>query len=280
MDKDIHATKSKDEDKNHGMAYDKSDSESYTSWTMEERIAGDDNMVPFINQVVENIATLDSSNVSQVNDVVKSVPKVIFDIGCGAGEVMDYIIKQMKPTLTGDKIFHGMDLSPSMIEIARKNYYRKSNDNNDVKCLFHIQDMHNLMNVEDHSVDFMYSCYVFQHSDHIIELFKHLSTKLKCGGKLTFLMDVIEPRDKSKGFPSGYLSNKWVPLKLPNVVVMIYGHTLTEWCFALEQAGFTWKVLQNLTPDNPDGPAPADDGYVYKDDIAIRGFLIDATLIK
>ena len=155
-----------------------------------------------------------------------------------------------------------------MIEIARQTYVRKSNDN--IHSLFDTQDMHD-MKIADHSIDFMFSCYVFQHSDRIFELFKHLSIKLKHGGKLTFLIDVIEPKDKRKGFTSGYLSNKWVPLKLPNVVVMIYENTLTEWCFALEQAGFTWNVRQNLAPDYPTG-----DGYAFKDNIEIREVLIDA----
>lgn len=251
----------------HDKGCDQTSAQSFTPWSFEDRLVFDRSLVPFSNLVIDNINSLVTCKDTQSTSNGEASPKVICDIGCGSGEVMDYLIQRIKSDLSNELFFHGFDNSLSMINIAKKQYTQDSSRHN-VRCYFSVEDMHNLLKVPDNSVDFMYSCYVFQHSQKPKYLFNHLSTKLKDGAKFIFLTSMVEPKDKSKDFPSEYLSNNCIPIKLPNDVVCGQWHTMTEWCSALEESGFAWSVVSNVSI------------CIYKDDIDVREVIIDATYIE
>lgn len=244
----------------HDIGNDQTSAQSITAWTFEDRLVFDSSLVPFSNLVIDNINSLATSKDPYSSSSEKALPKVICDIGCGSGEVMEYLIKRIKSDLSNELLFHGFDYSESIINIA-KNQYTNESPRHNIRRHFFVQDMNNLLKVPDNSVDYMYSCYVFQYCKDPKFLFNHLSTKLKDGAKFTFLTSMVEHQDKTKDFPPGYLSN----IKLPNIIVSGSRHTMTEWCSALEESGFTWSVVSNVSV------------CIYKDEIDMREVIIDAT---
>lgn len=127
--------------------------------------------------------------------------KSVLCIGCGAGEECEHIKS------TGAKKVVGIDISKSLIEIAKKNY---------PKLEFFVMDMEKL-NLEDNSFDFVYSSLVMHYIKDWKRVLKEVKRVLKKGG--IFLFSTHNPvywgsekkKDRyKKSQLLGYVENKGI----------------------------------------------------------------------
>jgi len=124
----------KNDDIDHNTGNDQKSANSCTAWSFEDRLVFDSSLVPFSKIVIDNINLLATSYDSHSSISGEASPKVICDIGCGSGEVMEYLIQRIKSDLPNELFFHGLDHSQSIINIAKKQYSQESPRHN--KTLF------------------------------------------------------------------------------------------------------------------------------------------------
>merc|ERR1739838_628153 len=251
-----------------GFTFDQEKATAYADWDLTNRINTNLMLSKFLDIVNKNIEDL-AMNTGSAVETCGNIRKNVLDVGCGSGAVLDYLVSKLKLQDARKITFRGIDLSDDMINIAKQQYEENSSLIK-ISRDFSALDMHNMVEIENNSIDFMFSCYVLHFSKMIKELFKHIASKMKSGGKLSALLIGAEPKE-GKEFPFAYLGNKWVPLSLPNGVVKNYAHTVNEWVSAMEETGF--KVSKILTEKC--NYVLAED-YIFKSDIDLMQILIDA----
>lgn len=96
--------------------------------------------------------------------------QIILDVGCGPGRITSM--------LSDRREVHGIDISPEMIELARKR---------DRHTLYHICDGRTI-DCEDNKFDFVYSMFVFQHLDYdgVASYLKEMGRVVRPGGRVRF----------------------------------------------------------------------------------------------
>ncbi|CAL4244323.1 unnamed protein product, partial [Meganyctiphanes norvegica] len=258
-----------------GFTFDQEKATAYADWDLTNRISSNAMLAKFIDIVDKNIKELSEKTesagktCSSSHGTTGNVIKNVLDVGCGSGALLDHVISRVNLRSTENLYFHGTDLSDVMIKIAKQQYEENACSNKIVRN-FSQQDMHNLAEIDDKSVDFMFSCHVLHFTENVKELSTHIASKMKSGGRLTALLIGSEPKEGRK-FPSAYLADKWIPISLPIGVVKSYGHTVNEWVSAMKEAGFT---VSEVLSENCNYLIA--EGYIFKDDIDLIQILIEA----
>lgn len=202
------------------------------------------------------------SNLIEWNAIKSILPdllnKTILDLGCGTGRFC-FLFEELNPR----KII-GMDLSESMIEIARKNAEdRKSN------VQFMLNDIENLSNVDSNSIDLVFSSTTLHYLHDLNHIMSEISRVLVVGG--TSILSVIHPvysaqyplMNTTESFPKEeewdirYLDKSvrayvqpWIEYN-PNVEKFLsysYHHTMSDYINSIINAGLYIKELLEPLP--------------------------------
>lgn len=92
-------------------------------------------------------------------------------IGCGSGEEVEMLLAK------GASAIHGIDISESLIQIAKTSY---------PQATFEVRSMDNLQSFEDASFDYVYSSLTLHYSDNWLSILSEVRRILKAGGVMLF----------------------------------------------------------------------------------------------
>lgn len=172
--------------------------------------------------------------------------KEVLDIGCGYGEMAQYLLRKDVAT------YYGIDPSRKMIERAQQqlNHPRVQFQIGQAEC----------MSLDSHRYDLVISRLVFHYINDLGPVFEQIYHSLRPGG--TFIFSVEHPvmtalMDKAKAgrkkndwqvgayFRSGPRKHHWM-----GSVVTKYHRTIEEYFSGLRQSGFLVEELREGRPES------------------------------
>jgi ubiquinone/menaquinone biosynthesis methyltransferase len=138
-----------------------------------------------VAKVSEFVGAVDDDDDDEKRKINKRSSDLVFvDLACGTGEIST-MIAEMFP---GSQVT-GIDLTPGMIDVAKKNQQqnRPGNKNNNIK--FEVGDMTNLTvnGIQDDSVDVVTGGYAIRNAPELRVALKEIHRILKPGGVAAFL---------------------------------------------------------------------------------------------
>jgi ubiquinone/menaquinone biosynthesis C-methylase UbiE len=176
--------------------------------------------------------------------------KVVLDLGCGGGELINNIMS----TRGSAQALIGMDVCPEFIKaakasipVAKKEVIKFIEANMDVEIPLPVA-----------SVDLVVSRFVFHYSKDIVGLCRSVARVLKPNGQLILLTNSFSGSDAALG--------NWIPIRLsPVLLLQNYAHSIEAYMAALKDAGFT-----DITCDSKDASEKIDQKSLCKEHAGVR----------
>jgi len=191
--------------------------------------------------------------------------KTILDVGSGDGDITAKLaIQNSKSRVVG------VDLSVEFLEIAKKKYSLPN-------LVFKEMNFEKLNGIQDNTVDLITSVYALDYSTDYVHLFSHFALKMKNGGKIKFLVNVLEGKC-GQPLPEAVLNDRVYPSVLSKTsdhTVLDYGHTHEETVYAMERAGF-----YDINVNKMENSEKLGGEYKYKNDVCLFELIVQASFSR
>ena len=192
----------------------------------------------------------------------------IVDIGCGNGQITMEMAKQNPRS----KVL-GLDCSHHFLAMANEIQPRMENID------FLVMDMFKMDHIQERSVDLFLSIYSIhvKHQNDLEPLFQHIASKLKEGGKIRFLINVLVGKGGAP-LPKQVKENRVIPIRLRKNTANPFD--LTNYvCLEEEIIGALIKAgFQCEYSDAYDGSTKINDAYIFREQISVFEVIFEAVL--